>query len=135
MRNGEECYCSGAVELLDRVPDTSCSTDCEDDPEGSKRKCGNGGEVFSVWRLGPDYCPYSSKGHQIHHYQSHHHHHHHHHHHLNHHHHHHHSHHHQSHYHRLNHNDHLTHLSYHLQFPDIEFTSMAVPGRVCSKIK
>ena len=61
MRDGKECWCSGALDKATLRGDGDCSKDCEDDPVENKRKCGGSGDVFSVWRLGQDYCPYNSR--------------------------------------------------------------------------
>ena len=61
MRNGRDCFCSGVLEKATLREDSDCNVDCLDDPAGNKRKCGGTNEIFSVWRLGEDYCPFKSR--------------------------------------------------------------------------
>ena len=61
MTNGYLCWCSGVVSPATLVDDTSCNLDCTDDPVGNKRTCGGGGNFFSIWKLGKEYCPFKSK--------------------------------------------------------------------------
>ena len=61
MREGTQCWCSGAVDKGTLRVDSDCEKDCVDDPASNKRKCGGGWNIFSVWRLGKNYCSFKSK--------------------------------------------------------------------------
>ena len=60
MTGGHDCWCSGVVSPATPLADTSCSTDCTDDPAGQKRKCGGSGNTVSIWKLEKEYCPFKS---------------------------------------------------------------------------
>ena len=61
MTGGQYCWCSGVVSPGTPLADTSCSTDCIDDPAGNKRKCGGSGNIVSIWKLEEEYCPFKSR--------------------------------------------------------------------------